>query len=104
MHLNLTATRNMNRGLDMDLGARAMPPPMFEIFVDDDRYAVPTLHFVTAEDDLAAEVIARRMLAENAHHLGAEVCRDGNRILGVGSFATRQLPPGVASRRPDTPD
>jgi hypothetical protein len=77
-----------------------MPPETFEIFVDDDRYAVPTLHLVAADDVAAAMAIAARMVAESPHHLGAELCRDGLRIGGLGSFAVRQLPPGGPSRRP----
>ena len=62
---------------------------IFEIFVDDNRYAVPTLHLVAAADDAAAREVADRLLAENSHHLGAEVCVDGKVLFRVGSFAAR---------------
>ena len=78
----------------------AMPPETFEIFVDDDRYAVPTLYLVAAQDQADALSIAKRMVADSGHHLGAELCLDGQRIAGVGSFATRQLPQGSPSRQP----
>jgi len=82
--------------------ARPMPPETFGIFVDDDRYAVPTLHLVTADDPDAALAIAVRIVAESPHHLGAEVCRDGQRIAGLGSFAMRQQPLGAPARKPDS--
>jgi len=62
----------------------------FEIFVDDDRYAVPTLHLIPAEDEAIALRVARRLLEESPHHLGVEVCFDGRRLTGIGSFATRR--------------
>ena len=77
-----------------------MPPETFEIFIDDDRYAVPTLYLITAEDQAGAMRTAERMVADSAHHLGAELCQDGLRIAGVGSFALRQLPLGGPSRQP----
>jgi hypothetical protein len=71
----------------------------FELFVDDDRYAVPTLHLVPGEDDMAALATARRILAESEHHLGVEICLHGARVTGLGSFAVRSQPPGGRTRR-----
>lgn len=63
--------------------------PTFEIYFDDDRYGVPTLHLLTTEDDDdAARATAERMLGENAHYRGAELWRDGRRLLGLGSLAS----------------
>jgi len=62
----------------------------FEIFVDDSRYAVPTLHLIPAENELMALRIARHMLAESAHHVGVEICLDGQRLTGLGTFSTRR--------------
>jgi len=62
----------------------------FEIYVDDDRYAVPTFHLIPAEDEDVAFRVARRLLEESPHHLGVEVCLDGRRLTGIGSFATRR--------------
>lgn len=62
----------------------------FEIFVDDDRYAVPTLHLVPVEGEAVALKIARRLLAESPHHLGVELCQDGRRLVGLGSLACRR--------------
>lgn len=86
--------------IGVGLSTRRMPPETFEIFVDDDRYAVPTLHLVAADDVAAAFAIAQRMVAESPHHLGAELCLDGQRLAGVGSFVNRQLPPGGPTRKP----
>jgi len=70
----------------------------FEVFVDDDRYAVPTLHLIPAEDEAIALRVARRLLAESPHHLGVEVCLEGRRVTGIGSFATRRvaMPPSCS--------
>ena len=63
--------------------------PTFEIFVDDRRYAVPTLHLVSAADERGAREIADRLLSESIHHVGAEVWWEGKLLVGLGSFATR---------------
>jgi hypothetical protein len=81
-----------------------MPPETFEIYVDDDRYAVPTLHLVIAADQGAATTIAERMVAESPHHLGAELCLEGRRLAGMGTFATRRLPPDAPSREAGAPE
>jgi hypothetical protein len=73
--------------------------PTYELYLDDDRYAVPTLHLIPAKDDHAALVVARRVLAENAHHLGIEICLDGQRVTGLGTFAVRSQPPEGLTRR-----
>ena len=61
--------------------------PIFEIYVHDDRYAVPTLHLVPAQDAAAARAILDRLLQENAHHLGGEVCLEGRILMGMGTLA-----------------
>ncbi|MFL5298472.1 MAG: hypothetical protein ACJ798_19005 [Phenylobacterium sp.] len=63
--------------------------PTFEIFVDDRRYTVPTLHLVSADDEVGARDIAERLLSESSHHVGAEVWWEGKLLLGLGSFAVR---------------
>jgi len=70
------------------------PRPIFEIYVDDDRYSVPTLHLAPAADEFEALEIITRLLGENDHHLGAELYLDGMRLAGIGSFAEtpRQRP------------
>jgi hypothetical protein len=62
---------------------------MFEIYLDDSRYAVPTLYLVPAEDEVSARQIAERMLDESSHHLGAELCHDGELLAALGTFAVR---------------
>ena len=65
----------------------------FELYVDDDRYGVPTLHLITADDEPAALDVAWRVLSESLHHRGAELRQGDRRLTGLGSFATRWLPP-----------
>lgn len=59
----------------------------FEIFIEDDRYSVPTLKLVTAADEAEALRLAESFLAASDHHLGVELCRDGRRLMGLGSYA-----------------
>ena len=70
------------------------PPPeaTFELYLDDDRYAVPTLKLIEAGDEVEALSVARRLLHESPHHRGAELCRDGRRLAGLGTYATRIMP------------
>lgn len=59
----------------------------FEIFVEDDRYSVPTLKLVSATDEAEALRLAESLLAASEHHLGVELCQDGRRLAGLGSYA-----------------
>jgi len=65
----------------------------FEFYLDDDRYAVPTLQLVAADHHEDALIIAERLLEESDHHLGVEICLEGQRLAGLGSFARRFVPP-----------
>jgi len=57
----------------------------FELFIDDDRYSVPTLR-ILATDKARALALAKAALAESAHHLGVELYGDDRRVLGLGSL------------------
>ena len=62
-----------------------MPPrAVFEVYVDDDRYSVPTLHLLVADEAMAWR-IADEMLRENTHHRGAELWCEGRRVARLGS-------------------
>jgi hypothetical protein len=59
----------------------------FEIYIDDERYTVPTLHLIAAPDHARAIEMANHLLEESAHHRGVEV-RSGEAVLFVaGSLA-----------------
>ena len=51
----------------------------FTFYIEDERYSVPTLLFVTTRDEAHARRLARQKLAE-PHHLSVEV-RDGDDVL-----------------------
>jgi hypothetical protein len=51
----------------------------YALFIEDDRYSVPTLQFVTANDDTDVRRIACEKLAE-PHHKAIEV-REGDDML-----------------------
>lgn len=52
----------------------------FELFIEDDRYAVPTLEIVKAPDERHAQALAWQRLEGSPHHLGVEVW-EGERVL-----------------------
>lgn len=83
--------------MSMDLQARCSRPTSlsnqnvetrhtFEVFVDDNRYSVPTLYLIAADEAGAVEA-ARKMVSDSPHHLGVELRLDGNRLIGFGSLA-----------------
>lgn len=67
----------------------------FELYVDDDRYAVPTLHLIFAWNRAAAVEIADALLRECPHHVGAELRQGGEKLAGLGSLATRRWRSGT---------
>jgi hypothetical protein len=61
----------------------------FHFYIDDRRCGAPRSLTVQARDEARAEELARVMLANSRHHIGIEVCEDGRRLFGLGSFAHR---------------
>ncbi|THD82712.1 MAG: hypothetical protein E7812_01135 [Phenylobacterium sp.] len=61
----------------------------FEAFIHDDRYTVPTLHLVSAVDEGAARDAADALLRASPHHLGVELCRNGEQIAALGVCVDR---------------
>ena len=59
----------------------------FEIYIDDDRYATPTLFFVQVIDEQRAREFAQKKLDEDDRHLGIEVREAGVRLFGLGTLA-----------------
>jgi hypothetical protein len=51
----------------------------YSLYIEDDRYSVPTLLFVDAADDASALRTAREKLAK-PHHMAIEV-REGDRVV-----------------------
>ena len=56
----------------------------FQFFVFDDRYSVPTFQLVQADGEAHARQLAQALLANNPHHVGVEVCMEGQRLFVVG--------------------
>ena len=65
----------------------------FQLFIDDDRYSVPTVQIIIVESEDRAREIAQQMMGESRHHLGVEVCEQGRRLFGLGSYSTPRGPP-----------
>jgi hypothetical protein len=61
--------------------------PDFEVFIDDDRYSVPSLYLITANSEARARAKAEELLRASDHHQGVELRQDGERIYALGSFA-----------------
>ena len=57
----------------------------FEIYVDDARYSVPTLHLLAGTDEAHARRTAEAYLADSDHHRGVELWQAGRRILTLGA-------------------
>jgi hypothetical protein len=70
--------------------------PDFQVFIDDDRYSVPSLYLITANSEARARAKAEELLRASDHHLGIELRQDGERIFALGSFALLATPCGGA--------
>lgn len=62
----------------------------YEVFVHDDRYSVPTLYLITADDLAHARESADAMLRASPHHLGIELWTDGEQVAAIGLCAERK--------------
>jgi hypothetical protein len=72
----------------------------FEVYIDDDRYSVPSLYLITAPSDARARALAEELLVSSDHHQGVELRRDGEPIFGLGSYG---LSPQPATDCEETP-
>jgi hypothetical protein len=70
--------------------------PDFEVFIDDDRYSVPSLYLITANSEARARAKAEELLRASDHHQGIELRQDGERIFALGSVALLPGPCGEA--------
>ncbi len=61
----------------------------FHLYVDDVREVQPRLMLLGVRDEARATAIARRVLGESEHHRGVELCENGVRVMGLGSFERR---------------
>jgi hypothetical protein len=71
--------------------------PDFEVFVDDDRYSVPSLYLITAPSEARARLTAEEVWRSSDHHLGVELRCDGERVCAFGTLAIEAL--GAADRQ-----
>lgn len=59
----------------------------YEVYVDDDRYQVPSLYLISATSEACAHAIAAELWRSSEHHQGVELRQEGERLLGLGSLA-----------------
>jgi hypothetical protein len=55
----------------------------FTFFVHDDRYSVPTVDFVMADDADKARALAAQRLLASSHHRNVEVSENGGVLFNV---------------------
>jgi hypothetical protein len=55
----------------------------FNLMIQDDRYAVPTVAFVLAVDETEAREQGARRLAESPHHLAVEIFEHDRLIFRI---------------------
>jgi hypothetical protein len=61
---------------------------VFELYVDDNRYSVPTLRFVAATNPARVWAVASQLLNESQHHIGVEIRVADRRVGGLGTYTT----------------
>ena len=71
----------------------------FEVFVHDDRYSVPTLQLISADDDFEARQAAAALLRASPHHLGVELWRGGDLVAALGACGERRREPPSSGLR-----
>ena len=60
--------------------------PTFQLFIDDDRYAAPTLKILVGGDAAWARTSAKQALNESPHHVGVELFDGDRRLFALGSL------------------
>jgi len=58
-------------------------PKIYTLFIDDDRYSVPSLDAVGADDDDAATAFARDRLALSPHYSAIEVWEGERQVARI---------------------
>jgi len=77
--------------LDEPADARAKTDiSTFELFINDERYSVPTLRLITAWSEDEALAIAQVVLRESYFHLAVELCLNGEILARFDPPARRQ--------------
>jgi hypothetical protein len=54
---------------------------LYTLYIEDDRYSVPTIDILQALDDVQALALAAERLSASAHYLSAEIWAD-ERLVG----------------------
>jgi hypothetical protein len=76
----------------------------FELYIDDERYSVPQLAFVVADNRAAAVEMATAMMRENRHYRGIEL-RSGDALqFAAGSMAGAPRAPRDPCTNPPGPE
>ena len=73
------------------------PMPDFEVYVDDSRYAVPSLYLISAHSIARARAMAEEVWRGSEHHLGVELRHNGERVAALAAPAELVAAPGPSS-------
>jgi hypothetical protein len=81
-----------NHARHLFMHERGRPMADFEVYVDDDRYSVPSLHLISAQSVARAKMVAEELWRASEHHQGVELRRGGERIFSAGSMSPSGRP------------
>ena len=56
---------------------------VYTIYIEDDRYSVPTIDILLADDDTHAQVLAAGRLISSPHYTGVEVWQDDRIVCAL---------------------
>ena len=65
------------------MGKARSVPKIYTLFIDDDRYSVPSLDAVGADDDDAATAFARSRLTLSPHYSAIEVWEGERQVARI---------------------
>ena len=60
---------------------------LLNVYIEDDRYSVPTLQFLSVGNLTQAKAAAERLMMQSPHHRGVEMRLEDERLLGIGSYS-----------------
>jgi len=78
-------------------------PPIYELYIEDARYTVPTLSFITAASDNHARNHAERLLRASPYYVRVDVGVDGMTLFTVDHEQVR-VPECAGRDRAHGPD
>jgi len=66
---------------------------VYTLYIEDDRYSVPTIDILSADTDAEAMTLAAERLASSPHYLSVEVWADDRYVGGAPGSAPPEAAP-----------